>query len=245
MIPGLIDTHFHLDFYKNHKEVYDKINELQQYTLCMTNSPGVYLSCKSLYSETKYLKFALGFHPQETSLGRKEFSDFMRMVNSTNYIGEIGLDFTKESEFSQNKQCIYFEKIVEVCSKKNKVMSVHLRKSEDDAIRILKKYHPKKCIIHWFNGNEEQLKQLVELDCYFSINANMLSNEKNHLQLRMIPHTKILIESDGPFSKVKGKKYSVGSLYDIYEAVARFYDQPNIINVVYSNFKDLLLKSDI
>ena len=71
----LIDVHFHLDFYKNHKAVYNRINQLEQYTLCMTNSSGVYLSCKNLYPETKYLKFALGFHPLEASLKDKDFSD--------------------------------------------------------------------------------------------------------------------------------------------------------------------------
>ena len=60
----LIDTHFHLDFYRDHKFWYDRINELEQYTLCVTNSPEIYHSCKRLYPETKYVKFALGYNPQ-------------------------------------------------------------------------------------------------------------------------------------------------------------------------------------
>jgi len=242
MIPNLIDTHFHLDFYKNHKEIYTKINKLQQYTLCVTNSPGVYLSCKRLYSETKYLKFALGFHPKDNSLGEKELYDFLQLIESTNYVGEIGLDFTDKSELLKNKQCEYFEKIVEICTRKNKLMSVHLRKSEDEAICILKKYHPNKCVIHWFNGSEMQLKELIDLGCYFSINTSMLNNKKSCQNLYMIPETKILIESDGPFSKVKGKKYSIELLYDIYEDIARFYDNQNLLTVVYMNFKDILSK---
>ena len=54
----LIDTHFHLDYYRNHAQLYKTINNLEQYTLCMTNSPGVFVSCKKIYRETKYLKFA-------------------------------------------------------------------------------------------------------------------------------------------------------------------------------------------
>jgi TatD DNase family protein len=61
----LIDTHFHLDHYRNHAMLFNKINELKHYTLCMTNNPGVFLSCKSMYPETKYIKFALGAHPYE------------------------------------------------------------------------------------------------------------------------------------------------------------------------------------
>ena len=49
----LIDTHFHLDYYRNHAQLYKTINNLEQYTLCMTNSPGVFVSCKKIYRETK------------------------------------------------------------------------------------------------------------------------------------------------------------------------------------------------
>ena len=80
MIQHLIDTHFHLDYYKEHQKIYDGINERKQYTLCMTNSPGVYISCKRIYPETKYLKFALGFHPQDVSLKDADFYDFMQLV---------------------------------------------------------------------------------------------------------------------------------------------------------------------
>ena len=38
---GLIDTHFHLDMYRNYEEVFHYLEKEKQYTLCMTNSPGV------------------------------------------------------------------------------------------------------------------------------------------------------------------------------------------------------------
>lgn len=65
----------------------------------MTNSPGVYMSCKRMYPETKYLKFALGFHPQETSLNDTDFYSFIQLINETNYVGEVGLDFSKKVIF--------------------------------------------------------------------------------------------------------------------------------------------------
>ena len=138
MIQHLIDTHFHLDYYKDHQKIYAGINEKKQYTLCMTNSPGVYMSCKRMYPETKYLKFALGFHPQETSLNDTDFYNFIQLINETNYVGEVGLDFSRKSYISRNKQCIYFEEIAKVCAEKNNLMSVHLRRAEKEAISILK-----------------------------------------------------------------------------------------------------------
>ena len=81
MIKNLIDTHFHLDHYRNYMDIAVKITELKQYTICVTNSPGVFLSCKNLVSETQYLKFAIGFHPQDKNLSNRELQDFMRLLN--------------------------------------------------------------------------------------------------------------------------------------------------------------------
>lgn len=242
MIQHLIDTHFHLDHYKDHQKIYAGINEKKQYTLCMTNSPGVYMSCKRMYPETKYLKFALGFHPQETSLNDTDFYSFIQLINETNYVGEVGLDFSKKSYISCNKQCIYFEKIAKVCAEKNKLMFVHLRRAEKEAISILKEYRPRRCIIHWFNGSREQLQQLLDIGCYFSLNSNMVTNEKSKEKLYLIPKTRILIESDGPFTKIDGKKYTFNNLIKIYELVARYYNEPDIIKIVHDNFRDVLSK---
>lgn len=48
---NLIDTHFHLDHYKNYLEMARNITELKQYTICVTNSPGVFGRAKSNYRD--------------------------------------------------------------------------------------------------------------------------------------------------------------------------------------------------
>lgn len=236
----LIDVHFHLDFFKNHESIYEKINNLEQYTLCMTNSPGVYLSCKNLYAETKYLKFAIGFHPLDTKLKDKDFTDFISLARNANYIGEVGLDFSGSPALPNGKQIEYFESIVKMCSQKNKMFSVHLRKSEDEAIRIIGKYKPKKCIIHWFTGTIEHLKALAELDCFFSINSNMVKTTVGCSKVKRIPNNLILVESDGPFTKVGSKKFSPELLSSVYEEISNCISEPNLVEMVYANFREIL-----
>lgn len=138
----LIDTHFHLDIYKNHAQVFRYLNENKIYTLCMTNSPGVYISCQKLYGYGKYVKFAMGFHPLEKNLCEKDLNDFLRLLDSSKYIGEIGLDYSEKSAQRRDFQKRSFEKIVLFCSEKNKLMSVHIKKAEDDAIEIISKHSP-------------------------------------------------------------------------------------------------------
>lgn len=235
----LIDTHFHLDYYKNHAEIFEKINELGQYTICMTSSPGVYYSCKKLYSESKYVKFALGFHPQMKSLGEVDFKEFEYLFNESKYIGEVGLDFSSQYYSYKEKQICFFERIIKKTATAQKVISVHLRNDDGKGIDILKKYRPKKCIIHWFTGTPKDLDELIKLDCYFSLNESMVRNNKADC-LKKIPREKILIESDGPFTKVNGKKYIPDLLLSEYENIAAYLNEPDLLSLVYSNFSEIL-----
>lgn len=235
-MKNLIDTHFHLDFYKNHKQIYKDINNLQQYTLCMTNTPEIYQECQKLYFNTKYVKFALGFNPKSNNT-RESFTKFINIFKGAEYIGEVGLDFSKQYRFRIEEQKQYFEIIVDLCSSVNKLLSIHIRNAEDSAIEIIKKYKPKKCIIHWFTGNNNQMQQLINLGCYFSINANMINNKN----LLLIPKNKILIESDGPFTQVNGKKYEPKLLKQQYDIISKVLNEPKLEEIVYKNFNNILI----
>ena len=236
---NLIDTHFHLDHYKNYLEIAKNITEQKQYTICVTNSPGFFLSCKNIIPETKYLKFAIGFHPQEFALSTSDMRDFIRLIRLTNYVGEIGLDYSSSSYMNKQQQLKFFTQIVEICTSENKLMTIHVRKAEEDAISILKRYKPNKAIIHWYTGNRDNMLRLVNLGCYFSINTNMV-NSKDAEKYHLLPQERILIESDGPYTKVSNRKYSPLLLKDAYEEIARFYDNPDLIHDVYENFKKIL-----
>ncbi|MBU5486569.1 TatD family hydrolase [Clostridium sp. MSJ-8] len=237
-MQNLIDTHFHLDMYKDYNYLFRYINQEKQYTLCMTNSPGIFLSCKRIFNRSKYVKFALGFHPLNMKLRKKDFIDFLYLLSETNYVGEIGLDFTKKNRIPNKEQVYYFKKIVEICSKENKLMSVHIRGAEEEALEIIDRYRPKRCILHWYTGNIEYQKKFIDLGCYFSINASMLKNVE---VVNSIPRDKLLVESDGPYSKVRGKRFSPQLLREEYECIAKTLSEPEIIKLIYSNFYKLLM----
>ena len=158
----LIDTHFHLDYYRNHKYWYEQINALNQYTLCVTNSPEVHHSCIRLYPETKYIKFAVGYNPQMCVDIKFSEESFLYELLKTKYIGEVGLDFSKRFEDYHMKQIEIFEFICHCAASQNKVMSVHSRGAEEEVLRILKKYNVKKAILHWYSGKEKTLEQFIE-----------------------------------------------------------------------------------
>ena len=141
---------------------------------------------------------------------------------------------------SKPMQLKYFEQIVEICASNNKLMTIHIRKAEKDAVRILEKYYPKKTIIHWYTGGCDDMLRLVDLGCYFSINTNMVKGSKKE-NYHLLPLERILIESDGPYTKVNNKKYTPALLKDAYEEISRFYNNPDLPRKIYYNFKKILL----
>lgn len=64
---------------------------------------------------------------------------------------------------------------------------------------------------------------------------------KNMDVLKTIPKDRLLIESDGPYSKVNGKKFLPSLLREEYELIAKSLDEPELIRVIFNNFKNLLL----
>ena len=74
--------------------------------------------------------------------------------------------------------------------------------------------------------------RLVDLGCYFSINTNMVKGSKKE-NYHLLPLERILIESDGPYTKVNNKKYTPALLKDAYEEISRFYNNPDLPRKIY------------
>jgi len=207
----LIDTHFHLDHYANHRDVYKKINELQQYTLCVTNQPEVFESCIDLYPTTRYVKFAIGYNPRVINDVKFNQRSFLSNIHRTKYVGEVGLDFSSRYKDKKTEQIEIFNYICKHAT--NKIMTVHCNKAEKELFEIISNHRNKKVILHWYSGNEFWLEHFLQLGCYFSINSNMISSDKGRQLISNLPLDRLLVESDGPFSKIDGKKFTYDKLY--------------------------------
>jgi TatD DNase family protein len=239
----LIDSHVHIDFYSNPNIIAEDYEKKKIYTLFVTNLPEIFDRHYERFSSYKYIRLCLGYHPQlasEYDLNRKLFE---KLVNTTKYIGEVGLDFQGENLYSIKSQINNFEFITNPTFNKGRIYTIHSRKAEDEVLEILKSNHVKHAIFHWYSGKLSTLNKIVEEGYYFSVNYRMLHSNKGQEIIKRIPLDRLLFETDGPFIRFNKKICTPDNIVTIYK---EFNDLiPNFKEIVFKNFKRILIERDL
>ncbi|PWW43427.1 MULTISPECIES: Qat anti-phage system TatD family nuclease QatD [Paenibacillus] len=239
------DTHAHLDLYKNSSDVIKYIEENRSYTIAVTNLPILYQKYTKQYQDLKYVRFALGLHPELVFQYKEQIPSMIEYIKDAKYIGEVGLDYVTQDIENRETQREAFRKLVEECDKYGgKLLSIHSRRAVNDVLSILGDSFNGKVILHWFSGSLKELITATELGCYFSINSDMIGSKKGVELIKKMPLDRILIESDAPFTKDTMKNYSLDFVFKIVEAVSQIKGvEFELVNRIFeNNFKQLLVK---
>ena len=193
----LFDTHYHLDLQKNRMASIREIEEKQIYTIAVTNLPDIYRK-ESVEIASKYIRFALGFHPELIHQYKSHTSLFWDLLPEVRYIGEVGLDLVDKTY--QKEQESFFCELVERCRyDSKKIFTIHSRHAVDKVLDTLGDNYRFKAILHWFSGSRKELEGAIERGCYFSINGAMMRSKRFVGLLPLIPSDRILLETDSPF----------------------------------------------
>jgi len=125
-------------------------------------------------------------------------------------IGEVGLDYNQEkfkTEDMQEKQKKNFRKVLQFAKKIDKVVVVHSRKAELDAIEILEEMKMKKVVMHCFSGKKSLIKRCVENGWSLSVPPVIMRLEHFKMLVEVVPLGNLLTETDAPFlSPVAGER---------------------------------------
>ena len=238
----LIDFHVHIDYYKNYEEIYKSYNGKRIYALFVTNFPEVYGKCNEHFGNSKYVKLALGYNPQICKVQKFNKNVFDIHFNKTKYIGEVGLDYSKEFIVCKNQQIKAFDYICNKSGKGGRILSIHSRNAEDDVIDILDKNNVKFAVFHWYTGKITNINKIIDRGYYFSINNAMLNSKRGRNIISKIPLERMLVETDGPFTKYGREQITPDRLQNVYTSLAKLLDVENFDKVIFNNFKNLLLK---
>lgn len=228
----LFDTHFHLDLQKDREAAIRTIEEKQIYTIAVTNLPDLYRK-ESVEIASKYIRFALGFHPELIHQYNSLLSLFWDLLPEVRYVGEVGLDLVDKSH--EKEQEAFFGELVERCRYDcNKIFTIHSRLAGDKVLDILGDNYRFKAILHWFSGGRKELEKAIEKGCFFSVNGAMVKSKRFLELLPLIPCSRLLIETDSPFIIFKGS-YSE-TLLGIQAELKRYKPEIDL----WSNFRRLL-----
>lgn len=235
----MIDAHIHIDFYDNPTKIVREIIKQDISAVFVTHLPELFEKYENLYSNIPQLFLAVGFHP--ILVNEYEFNEklFLNSLTKTRFVGEIGLDYSvARSDISRHKQKIIFEKI---CKYSNKhILSIHSRHAEKEVFKTLSDCNVENAIFHWYSGEKELIPYIIDAGYYFSVNPSMLRSNKGRSILKEIPQNKILIETDGPFSKFNGNIAEPLYLKEIYNAFESFYGIKNLEDIVFNNLMSII-----
>ena len=204
---NLYDTHLHLDLQQARSIVLEEIDSNNIYTIAVTNLPPLFEKL-SKEVNNKYVRIALGFHPELIGQYQRYIPDMWRLLPDAKYIGEVGIDL-KAGKDTKNMQISFFEELVHRCDQiGNKILSVHSRAAASDVISVIGNNFNGKIILHWYSGTKQNQEQAIRNGFYFSINHAMLNSESGKKIIARIPDDKILLETDSPFVSYENNSYT-------------------------------------
>ena len=196
----IIDTHCHFDMMPKPEGYISAKEKAGDIVIGMTNLPSHFKMGQSHLIGYKHIRLALGLHPLLAAENRKELTLFKRLVDQTSYIGEIGLDFSREGIATKNEQISVLREVLATIKGKKKIVSVHSRNAEKELLDMLCEFEIKNVIFHWYSGPVDLIPSIIERGFYFSINESMCRSKNGQSIIGKIPREKILTETDAPYN---------------------------------------------
>jgi len=148
--------------------------------------------------------YAVGVSPSEVQNPGKDWLNNVKQSTQLPRviaIGETGLDYYHK--FGDRKtQIELFIAQLNLAAKLNLPVIIHNREAGKDVLDILKDRLPKRGgVLHCYSENADFAKKALRLNLYFSFAGNITyKNARNlHETVPVIPHERILIESESPF----------------------------------------------
>lgn len=240
----IIDTHCHLDLHKNPMEV-AKSNEKEGIiTIGMTNLPSHFEMGHPHLLGFRKVRLALGMHPLFAEFHEKEFPLFVKNLHKTSYIGEVGLDFSREGFLTKDTQLKTFSKILNEIKGKKKLLSIHSRRAEKEVLNLLIKNDNKLAIFHWYSGSIKLINEISEAGYFFSVNPSMLSSSSGQTIIKSLPKNKVLTESDAPFVNIGNRKATSLDIDLVINHLANLwkYSKAETKRQIKENFNNLIFK---
>jgi TatD DNase family protein len=209
----LIDSHIHLSDPQYDSDIPNIITCMKKMHIkvcCVSEDLHSSKKTIQLSKNTELILPFVGIHP---SKAHEKLEPIIELINKNSGdisgIGEIGLDPTYVSSESEiQRQENLFREQLSLAEKLRKPVSIHSRKSLDKIYEIIPSYSIRGMLLHWFDGNKNQLKHAMDMGFFVSYGPLLVYAKDKQLLLSKTHIDRILVETDGPvkFSRCFGLK---------------------------------------
>lgn len=198
----MIDTHIHIDLFKDPIGTACRIQESLAAAVAVTMLPSHYALAKRHLVPFRKIYPAIGAHPLMAKSALAEVKQYIKEFSAASFIGEIGLDKSREGLVSFDEQVAVFQTILKEVSS-GSFVTVHSRDAEIETLALLRELSVGPVCFHYFTGGVRLAQKLIDAGHFISLNHKMLKSARHLDVLNILPSNRILLESDSPFLGVK------------------------------------------
>lgn len=230
----MIDTHCHIDLHDDPVQLVQEFDASKVECVAVTMLPSHYRLGLPHLKKFGRVHASLGMHPLRTEEGAKEVESFISLSNGCEFIGEVGLDFSKKGKATKKIQIEILLRIMDSI-RSGKFVSVHSRCAAHEILEIFDYHNIGPVCLHYFSGGQKIALAAVNAGHYFSFNRRMLNGRQKAL-LNIIPKDRVLVESDAPFLS----KSPITATKVTYSIIAERWEIPlsEVIDIVSRNFEN-------
>jgi len=210
--PKFIDTHCHLDFpeYDQDREEVILRSKAQGIDHIINIGSSLEGSKNSLELAKKYdfIYATVGVHPHEADNFNKEAEQVicdLAREDKVVAIGETGLDFFKNFSRQENQRAL-FSSMIKLAKDAELPLVIHNRQAESETLKFLKDAMPIRAAVHCFSGDENFLKECLDLGFFISFTCNITYKKAQNLRnlVKLLPLERLMLETDAPYLSPEG-----------------------------------------
>ncbi len=204
---NIFDAHAHYDDDKFSEDREEVIKAIEENGVCKVVNASVDIDTSKtvLRFTDKYPIFygAVGIHPENIDNLPENYLEILANLYSENKkivaIGEVGLDYYWDIP-REPQHKIFGEQLALVNDLDSPVV-IHDREAHRDTLDFLRKYRPKKALLHCYSGSAEFLKEILRLGCFISLGGTVtFKNARHSVEVaQQVPLDRLLLETDAPY----------------------------------------------
>lgn len=248
---NIFDVHAHYD-----DEKFDEDREELLSSLPALGVKGIVNASVDITTAQKAIEFsekypfmyaAVGIHPENLEGLEdnylKVIGDLYENNKKVAAIGEIGLDYYWD--IPKEPQIKVFEDQLKLALELDAPVVIHDREAHADTMRILKKYTPKKVLLHCYSGSAEMLKEVIKFGAFISLGGVVtFKNARVPVEVaKAVPLDRLFLETDCPYLSpvpFRGKRNSSEKIAYTAEKIAEIkgMDTQELIDITTKNAEE-------